>query len=448
MKIHTLSEESPSRFHDELPESVETVVIGAGIVGVSTAWHLAQKGRSVLLCEKGRVAGEQSSRNWGWIRQQGRDPDELPIMMEASRLWGSMDRETGEDCGFQREGVIYLASDEKKLAQLEAWLEVARQHQLDTRMLTATEIESMMDCRPGQWLGGLYTASDGRAEPWKAVPAMAVAAQRAGVKIRENCAVRTIEQTAGVVSAVVTESGPVRCERVVLAAGAWSSLFLGNLDLELPQLAVRSTVAATGPAPDVFNGNAADEKIAFRRRQDGGYSLALCDFREHYIGKSSFRYFKPFIPAIADDWRSTRLRPSAPANYPDAWGTARRWRADQVTPFEQTRVLNPMANRGCVERMKSRIAERFPALAGVEIKEAWAGMIETTPDIVPVIDALDSPRGLVLATGFSGHGFGIGPAAGKLVAELVCGQAVAHDLHRFRFSRFSDGSKMNLGPAL
>jgi glycine/D-amino acid oxidase-like deaminating enzyme len=415
---------------------------------VSTAWHLAQKGRSVLLCEKGRVAGEQSSRNWGWIRQQGRDPDELPIMMEASRLWDDMDRQTGEDCGFQREGVVYLASDEKKLAELEAWLEVARQHQLDTRMLSAAEIESMMDCTPGQWIGGLYTQSDGRAEPWKAVPAMAVAAQRAGAKIRESCAVRTIEQTAGEVTAVVTESGTVRCERVVLAAGAWSSLFLGNLGLQLPQLAVRSTVAATAPVTDVFKGNAADEKIAFRRRQDGGYSLALCDFREHYVGRSSFQYFKPFIPAIMDDWRSTRLRPAAPAQYPDAWGTARRWQADETTPFEQTRVLNPMPNRGCIERMKSRIAERFPALANVPIQEAWAGMIETTPDIVPVIDALDDPRGLVLATGFSGHGFGIGPAAGKLVAELVMGQPVAYDLQRFRFSRFSDGSKMELGPAL
>lgn len=446
--INTLSDSSPVQFADALPASVDTVIIGAGIVGVMSAWYLAQKGQRVLLCEKGRVAGEQSSRNWGWVRQQGRDPDELPIMMEASRIWPTLAEQTGEDPGFRREGVMYLASSAEKLAELEAWLEVARQYQLDTRMLTPAEIENMIDCRPGQWLGGLYTASDGRAEPWRAVPGLARATQRAGVLIREDCAVRSIEQTDGEVSGVVTESGSVRCERVVLAAGAWSSLFLGNLGLRLPQLAVRSTVACTAPAANIFNGNAADEKIAFRRRQDGGYSLALCDFREHYIGPSSVRYFKPFLPAILDDWRNTRLRPGAPPHYPDGWRTQRRWQADEKTPFEHLRVLNPMAHAGCVEKMQSRIAERLPALADVPIREAWAGMIETTPDIVPVIDALPSPRGVILATGFSGHGFGIGPAAGKLVAELVCAQPAGYDLHRFRFARFSDGSKMELGPAL
>jgi len=363
-------------------------------------------------------------------------------------MWPGVVSEAGDESAFQREGVLYLASSEAKLAKLEAWLEVAKQHQLDTRLLSAAEVASMVDGKKGQWLGGLYTASDGRAEPWRAVPAMARAARKAGAIIRENCAVRTIDQTDGTVSGVCTESGVVRCERVVLAAGAWSSLFSSNLGIRLPQLSVRASVACTEPATNVFSGNAADEQVAFRRRDDGGYTLAPCDFREHLIGPSSFRYFRQFLPALLDDFSSTRLRSAAPKDYPDSWSVGRQWSADQISPFERIRVLNPRPSESAINRLTSRIGDRLPALKNVRIKESWAGMIDSMPDIVPVIDEVPSPTGLILATGFSGHGFGIGPGAGKLIAEMVQGKSPGHDLHRFRFSRFTDGSKIDLGPAL
>ena len=109
-------------------------MIGAGVVGTATAWFLARRGTSVALFEKGRVAGEQSSRNWGWVRQQGRDRAELPIMMESNRIWRSLAGETGEkDLAFTASGCVYLAEDERQLARFEAWHALAKQHQLDTR---------------------------------------------------------------------------------------------------------------------------------------------------------------------------------------------------------------------------------------------------------------------------------------------------------------------------
>ena len=93
-----LSDRSPVTFRDELPESADVVVVGGGVIGVSTAWFLAQRGVDVLVLEKGRVAGEQSSRNWGWIRKQGRDADELPIMMESQEIWAGLANEIGEEC--------------------------------------------------------------------------------------------------------------------------------------------------------------------------------------------------------------------------------------------------------------------------------------------------------------------------------------------------------------
>ena len=137
-------ETRPVAFQDALPAAVDTVVIGGGVAGICTAYYLATQGVSVLVCEKGRVAGEQSSRNWGWIRQQGRDPDEVPLAMEANRLWGEISEHLDEDIGFARTGVLFTASDAQELAELERWMKVAERHQLDTRMLTATEVDEVM----------------------------------------------------------------------------------------------------------------------------------------------------------------------------------------------------------------------------------------------------------------------------------------------------------------
>ena len=132
---------TPVRFSDPIPDAVDVVVIGAGVAGTATAYFLAQRGQSVLLCEKGRVAGEQSSRNWGWIRQQGRDYAELPIMMEANRIWRGLAAETGEaDLTFTQEGCLYLATSRQQMAGYEDWLAMAKEHQLDTRLLTPDEI--------------------------------------------------------------------------------------------------------------------------------------------------------------------------------------------------------------------------------------------------------------------------------------------------------------------
>ncbi|MEJ2088823.1 MAG: FAD-dependent oxidoreductase, partial [Gammaproteobacteria bacterium] len=293
------SSESPITFHDPLPESVDVVVIGAGVIGISTAWYLNAQGVSVLVCDKGRVAGEQSSRNWGWVRQQGRDPAELPIMIDSINAWESLSRELGDEIGFERHGVMYLATDESELAQHEKWLDVATQHQLDTRMLSSTEVDALLDSRPGQWRGALFTPSDGRAEPFRAVPALARALRSQGGLIREGCAVRSVDHGAGRVIGVVTEHGRVAAQSVVCAGGAWSSLFMANLGINLPQLTVRATVARTVPAPDIFQGNAAAGEVAIRRRQDGGYTVAASSTNEHYIGADSFRYFRKFLPALS-----------------------------------------------------------------------------------------------------------------------------------------------------
>ncbi len=439
------SDRSPVSFRDELPEGVDVVVVGGGVIGISTAWFLAQRNVGVLVLEKGRVAGEQSSRNWGWIRKQGRDADELPIAMESQEIWAGLGAEIGEDVGFARRGIAYLADTEEQLARHAQWLDVAERHQLDTRLLNGKEVDALIQGPPGRYAGALYTPSDARAEPFVAVPALARAVQRAGGRIIEQCAVRGIEFRAGTVSAVITESGPVRTNAVVCAAGAWSSLLLRHVGLDLPQLTVRATVARTGRAPEIYGGGASAPGLGFRRRADGGYTVASPGSNEHFVGLDSLRYGFRYRKSLSGGVRGIGLR--FDDDLLDRM-TPRRWTDDEETPFERRRVLNPRPSTSALLRIRESLARRLPMLDRIPLVEAWAGMIDVTPDVVPVMDEVDGRPGLFVATGFSGHGFGIGPGAGKVMANLVLGEPPGHDLSRFRFSRFTDGTPMRPGPGL
>ena len=442
-----ITENSPVNFADPLPEATDVVVIGAGITGTATAYFLAERGVKVLLCEKGRVAGEQSSRNWGWVRQQGRDWAELPIMMESNRIWRGLAEKTGEaDLQFTQSGCYYLATDETTLAKYEQWHDLAKQHQLDTRMLSREELGEHFSNVAGKFVGGMVTETDGRAEPFVAVPALARAAREQGAVIIESCAVRTLDTENGQVSGVVTEKGRVRCSRVVLSSGAWSTHFAANAGVNLPQLTVRSTVARTEPGPEYYAPNISLHGLAVRRRADGGYTVSSGDLADHYISPVSFKYFTKFFKLMKLSAKDLRLHLAAPKGYPGAWGTSRRWSGDEISPFERMRVVNPDPSPTVIKRIKDRLPKFLPDLKDVKLAEAWAGMVDVTPDAVPTLGEDQTLRGLFTATGLSGHGFGIGPAIGRITADLVRGQSCGFDLNRFRASRFFDGSEIVPGP--
>lgn len=447
MKPFPINRNAPARHSAPPPHAADVVVIGGGIAGVMSAWYLAKSGQKVVLCEKGRIAGEQSGRNWGWIRQQGRDPAELPLMIEALSIWRGLETKAQSDFGFRETGVPYLANGLDDLAKYEAWLVHGHAHGLDTRMLTRTELEERLPNSAG-WVGGLLTPSDARAEPWLAVPALAAAAARLGVSLHEDCAVRTLDLAGGRIAGVVTEKGRIRADRVVLAGGAWSSLFARAHGVGLPQLMVRATVTATAPLDFAFDGAAADKHFAFRKRQDGGLTLTPRGIHDFWIGPDAFRHLRAFLPVLRKDWRSTRFHPAAPPGYPDAWATPRRLDGDRESPFERMRILNPDPNPAFIDSIRDRFAAAFPQIGRPVIAAAWAGMIDTMPDVLPVIDHVASVPGLTIATGLSGHGFGIGPAVGRVVADLAMGRDPGHDLSPFRLSRFSDGSKIVIGPSL
>ena len=192
---------------DPLPPAADVVVIGGGIVGACTAYYLARRGVKVALVEKGRIGAEQSSRNWGWCRQQNRDARELPMATASLALWEAMAGEIGESVGFRRTGLLYLSNDEAEIAGWARWRDFARTQGVVTHMLSAAEATERGRATGKPWKGGVFSPTDGTADPERAAPVIARGAMRLGASVHQSCAARGLELEAGRVAGVVTEAG-------------------------------------------------------------------------------------------------------------------------------------------------------------------------------------------------------------------------------------------------
>lgn len=430
---------------EALPESADVVVIGGGIVGASAALHLASQGIAAALCEKAYIACEQSSRNWGWCRQTGRDEREMPLIIESLRQWRELDRVCETSTGFRECGVMYVGESEADESRFAAWLEMARPYGIGARLLGEAEVAELMPGASRRFRCALSVPSDGCAEPQRAAPAIARAAQRRGARILAPCAVRGLELAAGRVHGVVTERGRIGCKAVVLAAGAWTSLFCASLGVRLPQLKVLASVLRTAPVagPDI---NTLLGEVAYRRRQDGGYTIARGTGHVVPLVPDSLRYLREFWPTLRREAHTMSPRLNALSWF--ELGLARRWPLDRPSPFERLRVLDPTPDARLNREAWQAMVALFPAFRDVAIVQQWAGYIDVAPDVVPYIGPVREIPGLTVATGFSGHGFGIGPAAGRLAAELATAQPPVVDARAFRVERFSDGSPIVLGPEI
>ncbi|MDX8445302.1 NAD(P)/FAD-dependent oxidoreductase [Mesorhizobium captivum] len=403
----------------ELPQSADAVVIGGGIVGVFAAYYLARRGMKVALVEKGRIGAEQSSRNWGWCRQQNRDARELPMATRSLDLWERFAADTGKDTGFRRCGLLYLSNDEAELAGWARWRDFAKTAGVTTHMLDSIEASERGRATGRTWKGGVFSPTDGTADPSRAAPAVAHAILMLGGSVHQNCAARGVETEGGRLSAVVTESGTIRTKLAVLAGGAWASSFCHQFGFRFPQASVRSSILSVSPGAEGLPDALHTARISATRRGDGGYTLAISGRGRVDVTPQQLRFSSQFLPMFLKRWRS--LAPGGLQGVRSGHETLQRWRLDRPTPMERMRILDPVPDRATIRLTFARALELLPALRKTTISAAWAGYIDSTPDGVPAIGEIDPVPGLFLAAGFSGHGFGIGPGAGHLVADLVTG---------------------------
>ncbi|RWR09122.1 NAD(P)/FAD-dependent oxidoreductase [Paenirhodobacter populi] len=424
---------APFQGDADLPKQTEVVVIGGGIVGVMTALTLAERGIPVVLCEKGVIGGEQSARNWGWVRQLGRDAAEIPLAIASRDLWRGMNARVGAETGFRETGISYLCYDRTDLETWGAWHAKGAAAGVEAEMLDAKQAQALLPGAQPGLLGALHCASDGRAEPWIATTAMAEAARRAGARILTGCAVRTVETAAGRVSGVVTERGAIACSQVVLAGGVWSRLFAGNLGIDFPQLRVIGTVARVTGVSGLSDMPVGASHFAYRKRLDGDYSIALRNANITPILPDNFRLMGEYLPSLVTAWRELRLRIGP--DFVQELRMPRHWTGDAPTPFERIRTLDPAPTRPFIRKALENLRQAFPAFAQARVVQEWAGVMDVTPDAVPVAGPIASLPGFFIASGCSGHGFGIGPAMGQLTADLITGATPIVDPAPFSIAR-------------
>jgi len=427
---------------EDIPPSADVVVIGGGMVGTASAYYLAKRGLSVALLEKGHIACEQSSRTWGWCRQQNRDPREMPLSILSMSLWDGLAGEIGRDLGFRRTGLVYATDDADMLASWEAWGPTAQEFGIDTRMLTGRQAAERVPQTRRKWVGGLHSVADGKAEPALAAPALAEGARARGATIHQHCAVRSLDITNGRVTGVHTEKGGIRANAVLCAAGAWASTFLAPHGVVFPQASVRQTALRTKPTRDVGEVVYSPD-LAMTRRLDGSYTLAISGRATLELTAQGMRFARGFLPQFIKRLKAVQIGIgkslfAGPESLPS-------WLGHDVRMYERHRVLDPAPDRRLVDAIMGNFRGIYPELTGIEIDHAWGAYVDCTPDAVPVVSGVDAVGGLFLAAGCSGHGFGIGPGVGYLMAQLIANETPALDLSHFNLSRLVNGSAINVG---
>lgn len=417
----------------QIPEQVDVAIIGGGIIGISTAWALAKMGKRVAVFEKGVLAGEQSSRNWGWIRSIGRDPAEIPLSLRANALWRDIQQQV--DVGYRQLGLAYLGENAKDQEGFQQWLDSVDTQATQARLLNEPAVARVVrEPSARKWTCASYCAEDGVAEPHLATAGIAQLVRQLGGQIFEQCAVRGLRLQNGQLTGIVTEHGEVACSKVVLAAGAWSRMMCRNHGVFLPQLKVHGSALRTTPLQTQLQMPINGKDFTSRPRSDGGYTVSKLAASVADVTPDSIRLLRWFFPAWMAQKQYLKIRFGR--RFFTELFTPSRFPLDRVTPFERVRTLDPGPNLSAVQAAMGQLQQAFPVFAKAQIAHAWGGMMDVTPDALPVISEVPAIAGFFIGTGFSGHGFGIGPAAGELLAQMVQGQTpdidpAAFDLRRF-----------------
>ena len=425
-----------SSSHNEMRKKADVVIIGGGIAGVCTALWLARDGVSTILCEKGEIGKEQSGRNWGWCWSFGRDPRELELRLMSLDLWRSMNETIGRDTGFRLSGIATLARNEADMTRLLAAFADAQATGQPVDMLIPAECAALTPGATRQWTGGLISRNDGRAEPKLAAPAIAEAAVDSGAEILRHCTVLDIETSGGAISGVQTSQGRIDCKAVVIAAGAWSTKLCRMIGVRMPQLIVNETVFRTAPLSGLPELTLRAGLYAIRKRLDGGYTVGGGGRIRAELTPDSFRFLSDFLPALRAHGHWIRLQPTG--------HSLNEWR-NIFKMHPEFRLLDPAPDAPLTNHVLEALAQDFPAFRDTAVEERWAGSIDVTPDAIPVVSKL-AVAGAHLITGFSGHGFGMGPGAGKLMAALVRNDTPPVDPAPMDIVRLADRSKLRVGP--
>lgn len=361
----------------------DVAIIGGGLAGCSAAFHIASRGASVVLFERGRCGAQASGVNFGGVRQQGRHRAELPIARRSRALWDRLPELVGSDCEFTQTGHLKLAHNEQEMAELEAYREMALEHGLELEIISKQQISQRYPYLGNHLAGGSLSPTDGQANPRLVAPAFARAAKKLGAMIHEMCPVRAAKYD-GDEFLVSTDSGDFRAGRLINVAGAWGAKVADMFNEHVNELVMAPNMCVTEPLPLFM-----------------GPNLGVC-------GGSIY----------------LRQIPHGSVIFGAGLGIADR-DALRARPL------------GDVTQEAAELAIRMvPRLKDALLVRTWTGIEGRMPDAIPVVGPSSTTPGLFHAFGFSGHGFQIGPAIGAIMTELCLDGQTATPIEALSINRF------------
>lgn len=374
-------------------EVTEVVVIGGGISGTATAYELVRAGAKVTLLEQGSLASMASGWTLAGVRQSGRHPAELPLATTAVARWEQLGEELDADVEYRREGNLRLARSPEEIPIIQTIVAEQRALGLDLTFLPDNAaVREIAPAIAGSVLAASYCPTDGHANPIATVRAFAMAATRHGAAVRTETAVTAIDASGGRVRGVRTCGGDIAADVVVVTAGVYTARLCAPLGLELPIQVSRVAVVQTVPLPPLIRQVLGTASADFAGRQEVGGRFRLT-----------------------------------------GGGTPWPHQLDHLAHGDDP-VLPPA---GDVIAALTCGIEVLPALAGASVARVWGGLLDMTPDALPIIERSPDLEGLVIAAGFSGHGFCLGPVTGQIVRDLVLEGTTAFPIQPFRRERFT-----------
>ena len=376
---------------EQLPSRASVVVVGGGVIGLSTAYHLARAGvTDVVLLERDRLGAGSTCKAAGGVRAQFSDPVNIELGLRSLAAFERFAQDTGQEIDLQRVGYLFLLDRPEDVATFERNVVVQNRLGVPSRMVDVAEAKRLSPLiTTDGLLAAAWSPSDGHCTPESVVLGYAGAARRAGARIVTGCAVTGIDVEATAVTAVRTTGGTIRTGTVVCAAGAWSAAVGAMVGVDLPVVPLRRQILTTGPVPglDPATPFTIDYATTFYFHREGPGLL---------VGMSDPEETSGFHVGRSDDW---------------------------------------------LPRLADAVARRAPAIAGLGVAGGWAGLYEMSPDHNALVGEAAEVGRFLYATGFSGHGFLMGPAVGEVLRDLYLGVPPVVDVSPLDVRRFDAGDR-------
>lgn len=371
-----------------MSRTADVIIIGSGVIGCATAYYLAKKGTSVIVLDKDENIGNGgSARNGGGVRQSGRDPRELPLAMYAvNNLWPTLSEELGVNVEYHKEGNLRLGKTEHHLEILQGLTDRATACGLDVRMIDGAEVRAINPYLSDEVIGASWCATDGHANPLMTTLGYYRAARRLGVQFYTGEEVTELQTIKGKARRVITRNNVFEGEKIIVAAGYESRWILESVGIDIPM------------SKDLIEALVTEAEAPMFPQMLG---TADADFYGHQTDHGSFVF-----------------------GGASGFETVNKDNGHNMT----SSITAPCICRG--------IMKYIPKLANAKIVRTWAGYEDVSADGVPVLGEIKEIPGLITACAFTGHGFGISPIVGTLLAEVAREEKTTLDLSAFRYDRF------------